>query len=91
MSIHDYQQDFFLAANECKRVSVENDNLLSALMSMCWQYLSDDDEKTFTHDFMSAGEETLGLMVTLGYMVEFKRGHFKRTDKAFPWQNVANP
>jgi hypothetical protein len=59
----------------------KNKTLLSALMSMSYQYLAYSARKgnnvLFTHDFMSAGEETLALLVELGIMEEIKPSYFK--------------
>jgi hypothetical protein len=59
----------------------ENERLLSALLSMAYQYLSSSREEEFTHDFMSAGEETLALLEEMGYVTEVRRGHYQSTDK----------
>jgi hypothetical protein len=64
------------ASEHEKKVSVivmrERDKLLSALTSMVEQYLRTGpglDCKTYSHDFMSAGEETLELLLDMGLMV----------------------
>jgi len=48
------------------RLIAEAPAMLEALVSMAYQYLSCADEKVLTHDFMSAGEETLSLLESLG-------------------------
>jgi hypothetical protein len=63
----------------------KNEKLLSALMSMTYQYLSysprEGNDTLFTHDFISAGEETLALLVELGIMLEIKPSYFKLVNK----------
>ena len=61
-------------------VSTQNEELLEALTSMTRQYLS-ISEDVFSHDFMSAGEETLALLVKLGLMIEFKPSYYKFVSK----------
>lgn len=50
--------------------------LQSALLSMCQQYLSDDDG-VMHHSFMSAGEEALYLLEDLGIVENVGREQFK--------------
>jgi hypothetical protein len=74
-----YRDDEFLVhiqANVLAQMAAEllalreqNGKLISALRSMADQYLQDRDG-TYSHDFMSAGEETLPLLEELGYMRE---------------------
>lgn len=65
---------------EIEDLQQQNSKLLSALMSMTMQYLSYKDD-LFSHDFMSAGEETLALLVELGIMTEVKPSYFKLVKK----------
>jgi hypothetical protein len=64
-----------------KQLEKTNKALLSALLSMTYQYLSSGREEEFTHDFMSTGEETLGLLEDMGYVVEYRPSRFQATDK----------
>jgi hypothetical protein len=59
--------------------------LKSALVSMVHQYLREDNDldcEIFTHDFMSAGEETLELLVDIDEMEEFELTRFRFVRKA---------
>jgi len=58
----------------------ENKKLLSALISMCEQYIQNEDGTLF-HMFMSAGEEATELLEDMGYLTCDNRENYSWTDK----------
>jgi hypothetical protein len=58
----------------------ENKRLLSALISMCDQYLQEKDGRLF-HYFMSAGEEATETLEDLGFLVCEEGENYRWTDK----------
>jgi hypothetical protein len=58
----------------------ENKRLLSALISMCEQYIQNEDGTLF-HMFMSAGEEATELLEDMGYLTCDNRENYSWTDK----------
>jgi hypothetical protein len=58
----------------------ENKKLLSALISMCDQYIQEKDGRLF-HYFMSAGEEATELLEDMGYLTCDNRENYSWTDK----------
>jgi hypothetical protein len=58
----------------------ENKKLLSALISMCEQYLQQENGTLF-HMFMSAGEEATELLEDMGYLTCDNRENYSWTDK----------
>jgi hypothetical protein len=68
-------KDELAAAREAR------DEIMSALQSMSRQYLwcadaTQDKPNTYSHDFMSAGEETIELLVRLGIMEHIGREQY---------------
>ena len=58
----------------------ENKKLLSALISMCEQYLQQENGTLF-HMFMSAGEQATELLEDMGYLTCDNRENYSWTDK----------
>ena len=59
----------------------ENKRLLSALISMCEQYIQNEDGKLF-HMFMGAGEEATEVLEDMGYLTSDAHENYSWTNKA---------